>query len=278
MRNLTFRQIVYFLATIAESRLIERYNKGKKRGKPMRTNKELEKVLKDFHMGEQQAATIMEVASGSRVRFKSRMLIRLLKNWYVWVAIIIALSILILPFATWKFIQGNSFAEQKGSLVERIQNLNELTTAEAYTKVMIERENNELFGKEIGINLPGTKRQLLVVIPGGVKAGVNFSNVSDKNIEINEKKKTATITLPSAEILGEPEIDFDKVQVFSSEGLFRSKPDISEAYDLAADAKKQMIEEATTQGVLRTAEKNAKKSVAEMFSLVGYHVTVKFKE
>lgn len=244
----------------------------------MRSNKELEKVLKDFHLGEQQSATIMEAASGPRVKFRGKILISLLKNWYIWAAIVIILAVLILPFATWKLIQGNSFSEQKSSFVERIQNLNELTTAEAYTKVMIERANNELFGKEIGMDLPGTKRQVLVVIPGGVKAGVDFSNVTDKNIEINEKKKIATITLPTAKILGEPEIDFDKVQVFSSEGLFRSKPDISEAYDLAADAKKQMIEEATTQGVLKTAEKNAKKSVAEMFSLVGYHVTVKFKE
>jgi hypothetical protein len=244
----------------------------------MRTNKELEKVLKDFHMEDQQAATIMEVAEGSHIRFRSKLLIRLLKNWYVWVAIVVILAIFILPFVAWNLIQGNSLAEQKGSLVERIQNLNELTTAEAYTKVMIERENNELFGKEIGIDLPGTKREVLVVVPGGVKAGVDFSGVTEKNIEVDEKKKTATITLPSAKILGEPDINFDKVQVFSSAGLFRSKPDISEAYDLAAEAKKQMIEEATTQGVLKTAEKNAKNSVADMFSLVGYHVTVKFKE
>ena len=244
-----------------------------------RKNKELAKVLKDFHMEEQQAATIMEAATGSRrIRFRNNLLIGLFKNWYTWIALIIILAILILPFVTWKLLQGNSFAEQKGSLVERIQNLNELTTAEAYTKVMIERENNELFGKEIGVNIPGTKRELLVIIPGAVKAGVDFSGITEKNITINEKKKTATITLPTAKILGEPEIDFNKVQVFSSEGLFRSKPDMKEAYDLAADAKKQMIEEARTQGVLKMAEKNAKNSVADMFSLVGYDVTVKFKE
>lgn len=244
----------------------------------MRTNKNLEKVLKDFHVEEQQAATIMEAASNSHLSFRSKLLKRLLKNWYVWAALLIILAIVILPFATWKMIQGNSFAEQKGSLVERIQNLNELTTAEAYTKVMIERENNELFGKEIGVDLPGTKRQVLVVIPGGVKAGVDFSGITEKKVDIDEEKKSATITLPAAKVLGEPEIDFDHVQVFSSAGLFRSKPDISEAYDLAADAKKQMIEEATTQGVLKTAETNAKNSVADMFSLVGYNVTVKFEE
>ncbi|WP_102693154.1 DUF4230 domain-containing protein [Rummeliibacillus pycnus] len=243
-----------------------------------RKNRELEKVLKDFHMEEQQAATIMEAATASRIRFRNNLLIGLLKNWYTWIAIILIALLLILPFATWKLLQGNSFAEQKGSLVERIQNLNELTTAEAYTKVIIERQNNELFGKEIGIDIPGTKREILVVIPGGVKAGVDFSGVTEKNIDIDEKHKTATITLPAAKILGEPEIDFNNIQVFSSEGLFRSKPDMKEAYRLASDAKRQMVKEATTQGVLRSAEKNAKNSVADMFALVGYDVTVKFKE
>lgn len=244
-------------------------------------NKELEKLLKDFQLEEQQAATIMEAVEGSSIRIKNvrnHIFAWLLKKWYTWVAIIILLSIVILPFVTWKLLQGNNLAEQKGSIVERIQNLNELTTAEAYTKVVIERENNELFGKKIGIDLPGTKRELLVIIPGGVKAGVDFSGVTEKNINIDETNKKATITLPEAKILGEPEIDFDKVQVFSSEGLFRSKPNITEAYDLATEAKKQMIKEATTQGVLKKAELNAKNSVADMFSLVGYDVTVKFKE
>ena len=38
------------------------------------------------------------------------------------------------------------------------------------------------------------------------------------------------------------------------------------------------MEETTSQGVLKLAEENAAKSVAEMFSLVNYEVTVKFKE
>ncbi|MGX9133083.1 DUF4230 domain-containing protein [Rummeliibacillus sp. JY-2-4R] len=241
-------------------------------------NRELEKVLHDFQVEGQQAATIMEAATSSHMHVRNNWIINLFKNWQTWVAILILLAILILPFASWKLMQGSSFAEQKGAIVERIQNLNELTTAEAYTKVMIEQENNELFGKEIGLDIPGTKRELLVVIPGGVKAGVDFSSVTEKNIDLDEKKKTATIYLPKAKILGEPDIDFKKVQVFSSEGLFRSRPDITEAYGLAAQAKKQMIEEATTQGVLKTAEKNAEASVADMFSLVGYDVTVKFEE
>ena len=78
--------------------------------------------------------------------------------------------------------------------------------------------------------------------------------------------------------MGGPEIFFDQVEVFSYEGLFREKADISEAYELAEEAEKLMMEETTGQGVLELAEENAAQSVAEMFSLVEYEVTVEFEE
>jgi hypothetical protein len=70
----------------------------------------------------------------------------------------------------------------------------------------------------------------------------------------------------------------DQVEVYSYEGLLRGDTDISEAYELAEEAKKLMVEETTGQGVLETAEENASRSVQEMFSLVDYDVEVKFEE
>jgi hypothetical protein len=111
-----------------------------------------------------------------------------------------------------------------------------------------------------------------------VKAGVDFSQVTESDIKVDEKNKTALLTLPKPQFLGGPEIFFDQVEVFSYEGLFREKADIEEAYELAKTAKEMMIEETTGQGLLRLAEENASKSVKEMFQLVDYDVQVKFKE
>ncbi|MGR6898462.1 DUF4230 domain-containing protein [Rummeliibacillus sp. TYF-LIM-RU47] len=243
-----------------------------------RNNKKLTQLFNKYYRDNEQAATVVEGTSMRRRSFRNIVVLALLKNKYMWASLLVLLVILLVPFAAWKMIQGSTYQEQKGSLVERIQNLNELTTAEAFTKVIIEKENNELFGKEIGIDLPGTKRELLVVVPGGVKAGVDFEDVSEKNVKLDQKNKEATITLPAPKILGEPEVDFDNVQVFSSEGLFRNKPDMKEAFGLTAEAKREMIKEAKTQGLLSRAKSNAKNSVADMFALVGYDVTVKFKE
>lgn len=200
------------------------------------------------------------------------------RNSFLVLIAILLLLLIALPLGTWWMIQGSTATESKGAFLEQIQDLNELSTAEAFSKVIIERQDNELFGQEIGLDLPGTKRQLLVVIPGSVKAGIDFSEVTEEDIVLDEEAKTATLTLPKADFLGGPELFMDQVEVYSYEGLFRSSTDISEAYELAEEAKKLILEETKGQGVLELAEKNAADSVRNMFNLVDYDVTVEFEE
>ncbi|MCM3087120.1 DUF4230 domain-containing protein [Bhargavaea ginsengi] len=198
---------------------------------------------------------------------------------FLWIAIPLLLLAVILPVVALRMLtDGSTFTEQKGAVVQSVQELSELATAEAYTKVLVERTDNELFGQSIGIDIPGTKRHLLVVIPGSVKAGIDFSSVTDDDLKVDEEAKTVRLTVPEPEFLGEPEIRFDEVEVYSQEGLFRDRPDIQEGYDLAEDAQKMIIEEATEQGVLTTARENAETTLKEMFSFSGYDVQVEFKE
>lgn len=243
--------------------------------------REMEKLLEELKAQKNETtATIAENPSRRGFGFwkMPRALYRLRVKSFIIIAIIVLLLLAALPFAAYWAIQGSTFTESKGSIVERVQALNELSTAEAYTKVIIERQDNQLFGKEIGIDLPGTKRQLLVVVPGAVRAGVDFSQVTESDIDVDDENKTATLTLPMPQFLGGPEIFFDQVEVFSYEGLFREKADITEAYELAETAKEMMIEETMGQGILQLAEENAAKSVQEMFQLVDYDVQVEFKE
>lgn len=195
------------------------------------------------------------------------------------VLIIVALLLLIaLPLGTWWMIQqGSTATESKSAFLERMQDLNELSTAEAYSKVIIKREDNQIFGKDIGLDIPGTKRELLVVIPGSVRAGIDFSEITEDDIEVDEEAKTATLTLPNADFLGGPELFMDKVEIYTNEGLLSGGRDFPEAYELAEEAKQMMLEETRGQGVLELAEKNAARSVEEMFQLVDYDVTVEFE-
>lgn len=197
---------------------------------------------------------------------------------FLLIALVVGLLVIALPIGTFYFIKnGSTFAEEKSTMLEQIQDLNELATAEAYTKVLIDRQDNAVFGQSIGINLPGTKRQLLVVVPGSIKAGIDLSSLTEEDIVVDEQEKTVQLTLPSAQFLGGAELFFDEVEVFSYEGIFRGKANIEEAYELAEEAKKLILEESTKQGVLNTAEKNAEKILHEVLAYAGYDVVVEFE-
>ena len=137
---------------------------------------EIEQLLKELKASKEETAVTMDTVRRRPFGFWRgwKLLFSMWKRSYLIIALLILLLILSLPFVAFYMLkQGSTFTEQKGVFLEQIQDLKELATAEAYTKVIIERQDNTLFGQSIGLNLPGTKRQLLVVIPGSVKAGVN---------------------------------------------------------------------------------------------------------
>lgn len=233
----------------------------------------------------QTSVTVEEVTKHKRKRKKlnlwkaGRFLLFSWKRSSILLLLLAILLVITLPFAAFQIMKlGSTFTEQKGAFVEKIQELKELTTANSYTKVLIEREDNELFGQSIGVNFPGTKRKLLVVIPGSIRAGIDLSRISEKDIALDDDAKKVKLTVPAAEFLGGAELYFDQVEIYSYEGLFRGKADIEEAYELAAEAKQLIITEATEQGVLEAAERNAERTLREMFSFAGYELEIEFKE
>ncbi|MFS0575942.1 DUF4230 domain-containing protein [Sporosarcina sp. 179-K 3D1 HS] len=243
---------------------------------------EIEKLLQEVRASQKESAvTVEETGYRKRIPFwkVGKLFFSVWRKSFITIGLLILLLLLALPFITFYFLQqGSTATEEKGVFLERIQELQQLTTAEVYTKVIIERQDNQLFGQSIGLNVPGTKRQLLVIIPGAVKAGVDLSGLTEKDIVVNEEKKTITLAIPPATFLGGAELFFDQVEVYSYEGVFREKPDIREAYELAAEAKKLIVEEASGQGILQTAQRQAEQTLKDMFSFTGYDVTIEFKE
>lgn len=208
----------------------------------------------------------------------AKLMMSVWRNSFLVLIAILLLLLVALPLGTWWMIQGSTATESKGAFLEQIQDLNELSTAEAFSKVIIKQEDNTMFGKEIGLDLPGTKRELLVVFPGSVRAGIDFSEITEDDITVNEEAKTATLILPKADFLGGPELFMDQVEIYSNEGLLSGGRDFPESFDLAEEAKELMLEETRGQGVLELAESNAERSVQEMFKLVDYDVSIEFED
>lgn len=200
-----------------------------------------------------------------------------MKKKWAWIIAAIAVLCIILTVILINYAK-NQHQQTAGAVVEKISDLNELTTAEAYTKVVIERENNKIFGQEINFDIPGTKQKLLVIIPGTVSSGVDLSKLTKSDVKIDESKKTIDITLPSAEIKELPSLDLDKVKIFSSEGLFRDEATIKDGFSLSKEAQELMVEEAKEQGLIERANKNAEKAIEDIYSLVDYKAVIHFKE
>lgn len=238
---------------------------------------DLEKQLQQLKR--EEAATYAEAPG--RSRSLERPFNGLPKKLWVFLVLGIALVVAFVAISRMDFvglISGSSYKEQKSMVVERLQELDQLTTAEAVTTVIIQRENNELFGQEIGFPIPGTFRKVLVEVPGTVRAGIDMSEVTENDVELDEEAMTATITVPKPKLLGQPTIMNDQVKVYSIEGLLRDEASITEGFEIASEAQKLMVERAQSIGLLSLAETNAEKVLQDMFQLVEYEVTIEFEE
>lgn len=193
-------------------------------------------------------------------------------------AILLLVIVIIATVLITKYVSNHTNKQTEDAVVEKITELNELATAEAYLKVIVERENNALFGEEIGLDIPGTKQKLLVVMPGTVRAGVDLSKITKEDVQVDEEKKTIQVTAPEPQIQGKATLDLEKVQVFSTNGLFRDEATVKDGYSLANDAQKLMIKEAETAGLLKHAKTNAEQAIRNLFSALDYDTTVEFKE
>lgn len=145
-------------------------------------------------------------------------------------------------------------------------------------KVVIEQVDNKLFGNDISVNFPGTKRELILIVPATVTAGVDLKTLDSDAIKVDEKNKEIKITLPKATLLQDPAIQMDGVRAFSDEGLFRGNVKWDEGFDLAAEAQKEAEEEAIEVGLFDSAEENARKLLEEFFGELGYHASVSYNE
>jgi hypothetical protein len=236
---------------------------------------QLESVLLELKQGKEETAA--SVALGQVDRVLPGALFKLIFKFGGLKIILFGLLIaIIISLGLW-FLSGSTFKQESTIFVEQVQELSTLATAKAHIKVIIEQQDNKLFGKDIQLNIPGTKRELLLVVPATVIAGVDLKQVTSNNIKIDDEHKELEIVLPPAAFIQDPAIQMDKVRTFSDEGLFRGEVEWAEGFDLAAEAQMAIQTEAIEIGLLQTAEKNAEKVLKEFFSNLGYTVTISFK-
>lgn len=237
---------------------------------------QIERVLEELKKGDEESAATAVVGQNRGNTNISGTLFKILFKFWGLKMFLIALLLIALTFgSTWLFF-GSTFKNESTVFIEQVQELATLATAEAHVTVTIEEEDNKLFGNNIAINLPGTKRELLLIVPATVIAGVDLKGITSDDIKVNDDKKELEIVLPRATLIHDPAIQMDQVKTFSDEGLFRGEVKWNEGFDLAAIAQKEIKDKAIEIGLLESAEKSAEKVLKGFFSNLGYTVKITF--
>ncbi|WP_187143707.1 DUF4230 domain-containing protein [Bacillus tuaregi] len=236
---------------------------------------ELERQLIELKDAREQSAAAIAIEHNTRSFSPRKGLFFKARGWKILLAILVLLVIASGGF--WLF-GGNTFKQKSVSFVEQVQELATLATAEAHIKAVIKEEDNKIFGKDISKNLPGTKRELLFIVPGTVIAGVDLKGITSEDMVINEETKEIEITLPHAKLIQDPALQMDNIQTFENGGLFRADTKMDEGFQKVAEAQEQMRQEALSIGLLETAEKNAEKVLKEFFKNIDYTVEVTYRD
>jgi len=238
---------------------------------------QIEQVLQELKKGEEESAATAVIGQRSGTNNISGAIFKVIFKFWGFKILLIALLLILITFGgTWLFF-GNTLKKESTVFVEQIQELATLATAEAHMKVIIEQEDNKLFGNDISVNFPGTKRELLLIVPATVIAGVDLKEVTSDDIKVNEDDKELEIVLPRAKLIQDPAIQMENVKTFSDEGLFRGEVKWDEGFDLAAEAQKKIKDEVIETGLLESAEKSAEKVLTGFFRNLGYTVKISFK-
>ena len=235
----------------------------------------LEQQLKELKEAQQQSAATIAADYDTRSFSPPRRLNKSFPKMNIILTLFVLLAIGIASVVIWFTMSGNS-KQKTVTFVESVQELATLATAEAHMKTVIHEEGNKVFSKNIPFNLPGTKQELLLIVPGTVIAGVDLKGISSKDMVINKETNEIDITLPHAELLQVPALKMDEIQAISNSGILSGDVKWNEGLEKVAEAQEKMRQEAISTGLLDTAEKNAEKVLKEFFKNIGYTVNVRF--
>jgi Protein of unknown function (DUF4230) len=168
------------------------------------------------------------------------------------------------PWNVWSALTQRSrqIDVSQPTVVNRIQQLQRLETV-VYTmdKVVMGKRENSILPDF----LAGDK--LLLLVHGEVIAGIDFAAIQASGVKV--EGKSVRLRLPEAKVLT-TRLDNDKTRVYSRETglLVPSDPNLESQVRL--EAEHQLQAAALSDGVLQTAQKNARLTVTSLLQGMGF--------
>jgi uncharacterized protein DUF4230 len=158
--------------------------------------------------------------------------------------------------------RGTKIDVSQPTVVNKIQQLQRLETV-VYTmdKVVTgERENPILPNFLAG-------DRLLMVVHGEVVAGVDFSGLNSGDVAVEERK--VVLRLPSAQVFS-TRIDNERTKVYSRQTGLLVPVDPNLETHVRQEAERQMQQAALLDGILKTANTNARSTLTSLLQALGF--------
>lgn len=186
----------------------------------------------------------------------------------------------ILIFILIAFISGIFFANKQteseitSTLIQnRIEQASDLvTTKYHYTKVGKFENSLNLNGWSI----PLTNKYFILTFEGEIQLGTDLSKA---NIEISDSTIHVTVDKPT---VISNSIDESSIEVYDETKNIFNPISVSDYKAFAVKQKEKALSEAKKKGLMKTAQKNTKKSIKQIISIIpdtdDYNIEVTFKE
>jgi hypothetical protein len=158
---------------------------------------------------------------------------------------------------------GGTVIEASQPLVVRqIQQLQRLETVRYTMDKIISGERDSAYLPKFLVS-----DRLLLFVHGEVIGGVDFNKLQPHDVSV--RGRTVTVHLPSPEILV-TRVDNAKTRVYSRDtGLF-SSPDPNLESEVREEAERQLQQAAEQDGILKTAEENARSALITILKGLGF--------
>lgn len=168
-------------------------------------------------------------------------------------------------------------------LIMQVQKCSKLYTAEYRVHKIVTHDDalrlkGSLLKKQFDIKVPMADRKIAIPIDAKLKAYIDFSDFSEKNIERDGRK--ITIVLPDPQVsMTSSKIDQKNVRQYVA--LTRSDFSDAELADYQQQGRKAIIESIPKMGILESAQRNAAKVLVPMLQELGYaeeDITIAFRK
>ena len=205
--------------------------------------------------------------------------------------VVIVAILALLHFCDWR-LQSDDEREKETAyqavdslpmLIMQMQKCSKLYTAEYRVHKIITHDDalrlkGSLLQKEFNIKVPMADRKIAIPMDAKLKAYIDFSKFSDKNVERQGDK--ITIILPDPQVtMTSSKIDQKNVRQYVA--LTRSNFSDAELSDYQQQGRAAIIQSIPEMGILETARANSAKVLVPMLKEMGYkdeNITIAFRK